>query len=165
MQPPPAATTLANAVLWSLTLAENHGAELLLTMQLPSETGTVKLNTVISTGSGATMVQYGPALDLGLTVVGSSQNYGSATNHLTALKLTAKKELDARKSVMSEIDLAMQYLAHNTSSNHEIAIGKLVNASDLLLGITSVDTSAARLDVDRIMKEAEWRWSTLQRVQ
>jgi hypothetical protein len=45
-----------------------------------------------------------------------------------------------------------------TSGAFEQAIGQLIDAGERLLKITSVDVSAQRVEVDRLLQEAEVRW-------
>jgi hypothetical protein len=170
---PPGATYLAssptgsldsnlNAIGWAFALADAQARDVFLTMRVPATAGNHVLQTRVATVKNGVSTVYGEPLDLSLTVTPASTTAPQAQARLAALQLTQKKDQKLRDSLVADLQTAMGLFNQNSSAGYESAIGKLVLMTDSLGGLTSVDTTAVRQDLDRILREAQWRWSALQ---
>ena len=50
----------------------------------------------------------------------------------------------------------------NTAAGYATSIQGLLQVTDMLGSLAPLDTTAVRLGVDRILSEAQWRWSAMQ---
>ena len=73
---------------------------------------------------------------------------------LSALAVSSSDKSD-RDHAVSSIQAAQASLAARDSDQ---AIGLLIDASERLLKITGVDVTPYRVEVDRLLQEAEARW-------
>lgn len=151
----------ANTVGWAFDLAAEQTRELLLTLRVPPAAGDYALQTRVSTASGGTASLYGQPLSLGFTVIPAAQSYSDARTALLALPLGSKKAQQARDKLLEDFKQAMAAFNLNTAKGYEDSIAKLAKLADGLSALLPADTAAVRLSVDRILKEAQWRWSLL----
>ena len=151
----------ANTVGWAFDLAAEQTQELFLTLRVPPAAGDYALQTRVSTVSGGTASLYGEPLALGFTVIPAAQSYGDARTALLALPLGSKKAQQARDKLLEDFKQAMAAFNLNTAQGYEDSIAKLAKLADGLSALLPADTTAVRLSVDRILKEAQWRWSLL----
>jgi hypothetical protein len=76
-------------------------------------------------------------------------------SELGALAISQNGERSDRNAAVSKIQAASRSLA---ADRYEEAIEKLLEAAARLVKITSVDVRAYRVQVDRLLQEAQVRW-------
>ena len=159
----PTATTDAatNTVSWAFDLAAQQSSDLFLTVRVPPAAGDYALQTRVSTVNSGTANPYGSPLPLNFRVVAAAQSYLDARAALLALPLTSKKDQKLREKLLEDLAEVLAKFKLNTATGYEDAIEKLAKLVDGLSGLLPTDTVAVRLGLDRILKEAEWRWSLL----
>lgn len=148
-----------NAVTWIFNLTKDKGTDLFVTLRVPSTAGDYSLQTVISTVKDNVTNQYGDALVLPVRVTAAVQTSSDVVQALKALPLTRNQDQKQRDAAIAKVQSAMTYFTKNTVAGYEAAIGELVQAVDLLNGLTAVDMRVIRDGMDRILKETQWRWS------
>jgi hypothetical protein len=154
----------ANSIDWAFHLPESQSKDLLLTMRAPQTAGDSTLQTIVSTTRNGTTTAYGAPLALSINVTPAATTAAHATQKLTALLLTQSKDQKLRDSLVADLQQVMGLFSQNTAAGYEAAIAQLVRIIDALTELP-VDTTAVRLDLDRILKEAQWRWTKTQPAQ
>ena len=101
---------------------------------------------------------YGNPLTLPIKVIAAAQSSADAIKTLQALTLTQKKDQKLRDALVGQLQDAMSNFNMNSAAGYQSAIASLVDSADQLSGLAPLDTSAVRLGIDRIVKEAQWRW-------
>jgi len=151
----------ANTAGWAFDLAAGQTQELFLTLRVPPASGSYALQTRVSTVSNGAATSYGEALPLNFTVVTAAQSHTDARAALLALPLASKKDQQARDKLLKDLSVAMTAFDLHSAKGYEDAITKLAGVIDGLGKLSTADTTAVRLGLDRILKEAQWRWSLL----
>jgi hypothetical protein len=151
----------ANTLTWALNLPKAQTTDLLLSMRVPSTTGSFTLQTAVSTVKSGTATPYGNAIAFPFTVTAAVKTSTDTIAALNALVLTQKQDQQLRTSLVSQLQSAMTSFQQNTAAGYDAAISKLIQVTDQLGGLTSVNTMAVHLGVDRILKEAQWRWAQM----
>jgi hypothetical protein len=148
-----------NSIDWQFHLPAAQSQDLFLTMRVPGTAGNTTLQTIVSTVKNGTTKPYGNPLTLPITVTASAQTSADAIAALQAFNLTTNQDSKLRDSLVSQLQAAMAAFQLNTQAGYETAIDNLIQVADQLSGLTSVDTRAVHDDIDRLLKEAQWRWS------
>ncbi len=161
--PPAGATVLATAPavdvppppsgrpVWSFTLDSGATKNLDIGLRLPAATGSfsASLSVDLNTGLPSPFTSF-----VTLAVESSDTVAPRAAGELSALAVSSNERSD-RDHAVSSIRAAQ---ASMTAGAYEQAIDQLIDAAEHLLKITSVDVSAQRVEVDRLLQEAEVRW-------
>jgi hypothetical protein len=173
----PSATinTSGNIADWGANLAVAQSETLDISMRAPGTGGNYNLQTVVGTiaggssGGGSTPTPYGNPLAFPFTVTPAATHAANATAALQALTLTVKADQTLRTSVIANINQAMTNFNLNTYTGYGTAIGELVAISDSLAGFSATVATAnasainsIHAEIDRILQEAQWRWTLLQ---
>ena len=73
------------------------------------------------------------------------------------MPLTQSKDQKLRDALDTDLQTAMSNFNKNTVIGYQTAIDQLLSIVDRLSGLP-VDTNVVRLGIDRMLKEAQWRW-------
>lgn len=147
-----------NLVNWNFLLPEAGSKELVLTMRAPSIAGEYQLKSMVSTRRAGVSTPFGEPLVQAMTVVGAIQTATEVRQALSALVLTKNNDQKARDNVIAKVQSAQAEMARNTMAGYAAATDLLVQAVDLLASVPA-DTTAIRYGLDRILREAQWRWT------
>ncbi len=159
--PPAGATVLATAPeakkdesdrpVWTFTLDSGATKNLDVGLRLPAVTGSfsASLSVDLSTGLPSPFTSF-----VTLAVESADTVAPRVAGELSALAVSSNDKSD-RDHAVSSIRAAQ---ASMTSGAYEQAIGQLIDAAEHLLKITSADVSAQRVEVGRMLQEAEARW-------
>ena len=151
----PAATLDANGQPdWFFTLPQAATQSLQLTMRLPLLSGNHKALTTIDSIKNGTPRRYGEYSYYWQVSAADTLGAKLATD-LNALVLTNEEEIEARNAAVARLQRAMNLIAQ---ARYGEAIEALLQAVDQVRRITSVDTSAIRLNLDSLLQETEWNW-------
>ena len=160
--PPAGATVLGTAPgvdvppsdrpVWTFRLDSGATKNLDIALRLPAVTGSfsASLSVDLSTGLPSPFTSF-----VTLAVESADTVAPRVAAELAALNITASSDKSDRDHAVSSIRAAQ---ASMTSGAYEQAIGQLIDAAEHLLKITSADVSAQRVEVDRLLQEAEARW-------
>lgn len=151
----------ANTLDWNFNLPARQSTALTLALQVPPTAGDYTLQTLVNTVSNGTSTLYGTALSQPIKVAAADQTGADAARQLQAFNLANKKNQQLRDALVSELKEALTHFNKNTLDGYEKAIAALIDIVDKLGGLTGVDTSAVHADLDRILQEAQWRWTLL----
>jgi hypothetical protein len=149
-----------SSVNWAFNLAENQVKDLLLSFQAPPVAGSFSLRTTVATVKGSTVTPYGSPLDLSFNVVAASTTNDAVKLNLQGLVL-GSKEKKLRDSLIAQLQTAMVSFNRNSVSGYDSAISQWIQIVDQLPGLGSVnsaDTRQIHLGLDRLIREAQWRW-------
>ena len=113
---------------------------------------------IVTTRKGVTR-PYGDPLTLPITVTSASQSATNIADVLKTIKFADRREGRVRDVILTQLQQAMVQFNKNTVNGYERAIGKLLDITDKLPGLVSIDTIAIHHDLDRILEEAQWRWT------
>jgi hypothetical protein len=105
---------------------------------------------------------YGDALQQTFQVTGAAQTGVQVQQALKALAVSTNKDAKSRDAVLSLVQSALIHLGQNSTAGYETAVGELVSAIDRLSTIATAPAADLRIihdGVDRMLKEAEWRWA------
>ncbi len=152
----------ANRVDWNFSLNQPGNQDLLLALRAPGVVGSYAVETQVASVEGGVAKPYGAPLSHAFSVVGASQSAVLATAAFKALPLTRNSDIKARDGALLAFNAAMVAFNLNSHAGYQEAIAKLVQVTDVLGSLSTVDASAARLHVDRVLREAQWRWSQSQ---
>ena len=163
--PPPAgATVLATAPaaapdasgrsVWSFTLDSGATKDLDIGLRLPAASGTYAANLAIDSIRNGVVSPY-DTFNSTLSVESAETVAPRLVNELGALAIPLNGDRSDRNAAILKIQTAISSLA---ADQHEEAIDKLLEAATRLAKITSVDLSAYRVQVDRLLQEAQVRW-------
>jgi len=159
--PPAGATVLGTASaapadasghpVWTFTLDSGATKNLDVGLRLPAVTGSfsASLSVDLNTGLPSPFTSF-----VTLAVESADTIAPRAAGELSALAVSSNEKSD-RDHAVSSIRAAQ---ASMTAGAYEQAIDQLIDAAEHLLKITSVDVSAQRVEVDRLLQEAEVRW-------
>jgi len=160
--PPAGATVLGTAPaatpdasrrpMWTFTLDSGATKNLDVGLRLPANTGSLTSNISIDSARNDLVTPFGTSLTL--TVEAADTVAPRVAGELAALAVSASEKSD-RDHAVSSIQAAQASMA---AGAYEQAIGQLLNAVERLLRITSVDVRAQRVQVGRMLQEAQVRW-------
>lgn len=146
---------------WTFDLAVNQSQALFLTLRAPPTAGDFAVYTHVNTVNTGNVMPYGEPLTLSFKVTAAAQTALDVRAALLALPLTSNKDQKLRTDLLADLTKAMTSFNLNTAKGYEEAIEQLVKLIDDLAGLTTVNTRAVHLGLDRILKEAQWRWSLI----
>jgi hypothetical protein len=164
--PPAGATVLGTAPgstpdssgrpVWSFSLASGATQNLDIGLRLPAGTGTFTASISINSARGDLATPFSTSATL--NVESADTVAPRVAGELSALTVASNEKSDRTKAV-SDIQAAQASLAAGASDQ---AIALLIDAAGHLVNITSVDVTAYRVEVDRLLQEAETRWAASQ---
>ncbi len=162
--PPAGATVLGTAPaalpdasgrpMWGFTLDSGATKNLDVGVRLPSSTAISTASLAIESVRNGLTSAYG-TFDTTLAVESAETIAPRVASELAALAITLASDKLDRDAAVSSIQSASRALA---AGEHEQAIGQLITAAERLLKIISVDVSAQRVRVGRLLQEAQVRW-------
>jgi len=158
---PPAGTTVlgtapkadpdvTNRPVWSFSLLSGATQNLDIALRLPANTGSFTANISIDRSDLTTPF----SKSFTLSVESADTVAPRVAGELSVLNVSSNDKAD-RDHAVTSIQAAQASLAAGDSAK---AIGLLIDASERLLKITSADVSTQRVEVDRLLQEAEARW-------
>lgn len=132
-----------------------------LSLRAPAGTGTYALSTVVNTVDAVTGVAspYGVPTVLQINVVGAAQNAAAAMASLRSLAPLSAQDSRLRDKLLADIDQAMLGMQQQSAAGYDAAIGQLLGVIDQLDGLSGVNTRPAHESLNRMVREAQWRWS------
>jgi hypothetical protein len=149
----PAATADASGrPVWTFTLDSGATKNLDIGLRLPANTGTFTANISIDSARNDLATPFSKFITL--SVESADTVAPRVAGELSALVVSSSDKSD-RDHAVSSIRAAQASLAAGQSDK---AIDQLVDAAERLLKITSVDITPYRVEVDRLLQEAEARW-------
>jgi hypothetical protein len=149
----PAATSDASGrPVWTFMLESGATKNLDIGLRLPANTGSFTANISIDSARGDLATPFSTFATL--TVESADTVAPRVAGALSALSVSSSDKSD-RDHAVSSIRAAQASLA---SGQSEKAIDQLIDASERLLKITSADITPYRVEVDRLLQEAEARW-------
>lgn len=159
----PAATYdgATRTVDWTFNLAASKTQNLSLLIDVPATAGDFNLQTIVATVKNGTATPYGAPLSLAFHVTTAQQSASAAIANLNGLQLGAAKDQKLRDSLVAQLQAAMTEMNKSTAAGEEAAIGALIGIIGQLSSLP-VNTGAVHDSLDRILKEAQWRWSLTQ---
>lgn len=156
---------------WAFNLALEQSQDLFLSLRAPAVAGDFAVLTHISTVNTTTntatssTTPYGQPLTLSFKVSAAAQIALDVRAALLALPLSSSKDQKLRTYLLADLAKTMALFNQNSAKGYEDAIKALIELIDDLAGLsegnTPVNTQAVHLGLDRILKEAQWRWSLL----
>ncbi|QYF93557.1 carboxypeptidase regulatory-like domain-containing protein [Massilia sp. PAMC28688] len=152
----------SHSAQWRFTLGKDQNTDLYLSLRAPATAGAHAIDTVVSSVVNGVATKYGPTLTQGFTVKPASQTAVNVKTAIGALVIARTPDRRVRDRALAQFDAAMLAFNRNTASGYDTAIQGLLQVTDMLESLSAVDTTAARLDIDRILREAQWRWSAAQ---
>jgi hypothetical protein len=144
---------------WAFNLPASQTQTLLLTLRAPGTAGDGTMQTTVSTINGGVTTPYGNPITLPFTVAAAAKTSSDAIATLQALNLTQASDTKLRSTLVSQMQSAMTSFQQGTQAGYDAAISQWINVVGQLSSF-SVDTSTIHLGIDRLIKEAQWRWST-----
>jgi len=160
--PPAGATVLGTApvatpdasgrAVWNLTLDSGATKNLDVALRLPANTGSFTANISIDSPRNDLATPFSKSFTL--SVESADTVAPRVAGELSALNVSSNDKSD-RDHAVSSIRAAQASLAAGDSAK---AVGLLIDASERLLKITSVDVTSYRVEVDQLLQEAEARW-------
>lgn len=150
-----------NSAQWRFTLGENDSRDLYLSLRAPMTLGGYALDTVVKSVLNGVATPVGDTLTQMFTVKPAAQTAVTVKAAIQALIVNSTPDRKVRDRTLAELDAAMVAFNRNTAAGYASSIQGLLQVTDMLAGLAPVDTSAARLGVDRILHEAQWRWSAM----
>jgi hypothetical protein len=150
----PAAALDANGrPVWTVTLDSGQTADLEASIRLPLAAGNYAVQAAVETTRNGQTTLYNTT-NLSFAVTDAATVSGQVVAGLQGLTL-ASAEKQSRDRAVAHVQSAQTKLA---AARYEDAIDELLEAVEDLMKITSVDTSAQRLQIDRMLDEAGYRW-------
>jgi hypothetical protein len=159
--PTGAFTANTNSIDWIFNLGASQTYNANLTVRAPSTAGDSAIQTVMSTTLNGATSQYGNTISLPATVIAAAKTSGDAIAALKMLNLTQTKDKNLRDALVSQMQSAMSSFQLNTAIGYDAAIGQWIAVVGQLSTLNNVDTRSVHDALDRLIKEAEWRWSAL----
>jgi hypothetical protein len=138
--------------VWTFTFDSGATKNLDIGLRLPANTGSFKATISVDSARNDLATPFSKFITL--PVESADTVAPRVAGELSALVVSPNDKSD-RDHAVSSIRAAQ---ASMTSGAYEQAIGQLIDASERLLKITSVDVSAQRVEVDRLLQEAQVRW-------
>jgi hypothetical protein len=149
----PAATPDASGrPVWTFSLDSGATKNLDIALRLPANTGTFTANISINSTRNDLATPFSTSATL--NVESADTVAPRVAGELAALSVAPNDKSDRDRAV-SSIRAAQASLASGFSAR---AIDQLIDASEHLLKISSVDVTSYRVEVDRLLQEAEARW-------
>ena len=149
----PAATPDASGrPVWTFTLDSGATKNLDVGLRLPANTGSFTANISIDSARNDLVTPFSTFVTL--SVESADTVAPRVADDLSALAVSSSDKSD-RDHAVSSIRAAQ---ASMTSGAYEQAIAQLIDAAEHLLKITSIDVSAQRVEVGRLLQEAAVRW-------
>jgi sugar lactone lactonase YvrE len=158
---PGAFDVLAKRAQWRYNLSVDEAEDLYLTMRAPAAAGSYSLDTDVKTVVNGLATPYGGRLAQVFTVSSAAQTASTAKAAMKSLALSRSADKRTRDRAVAQLDTALIAFNRNTETGYVSAIQSLLAVVELLEGLAPVNTSAPRLGVDRILREAQWRWSAI----
>ena len=162
--PPVGATMLANAPaavpdasgrpVWSFALDSGATRNLDIGLRLPAASGNYAASLAIDSVRNGVTSHYG-SFDTTLSVGSAETDAPRLASELGTLVITQNGDRSNRNAAVSKIQAASSSLA---ADQYEEAIENLLEVAERLAKITSVDVRAYRVQVDRLLLEAQVRW-------
>jgi len=140
--------------VWSFTLDSGATTKLDIGLRLPAVSGSYVASLTIDSIRSGVISPYA-SLDSAFSVESADTVVPRLVSELGALAITQNGERFHRITAVSKILAASSLLA---ADRYEEAIEKLLEAAARLAKITSVDVRAYRVQVDRLLQEAQGRW-------
>lgn len=148
----PASTMDANGnPVWNIQLPAGAVQPLDLTLRLPSVSGSYRVETVVDWVRDGVVRHYGEYVwnvDVG-AALDSASAWPAEISALTVIS----SEKEARDKAASYLNEAISLAGW---SRYDESLAKLIQAVEFLRKITSLDISAQRLKIDRLLKEVEY---------
>jgi hypothetical protein len=149
----PAATADASGrPVWTFTLDSGATKNLDIALRLPADTGSFSANLSIDSTRNDLATPFSTFVTL--SVESADTVAPRVVNELSALSVASNDRSDRDRAV-SLIRAAQASLAAGASGK---AIDQLTEAAERLMKIGSVDVSVQRVEVARLLQEAEVRW-------
>jgi len=162
--PPVGATVLATAPaavpdasgrpVWSFALDSGATKNLDIGLRLPAASGSYAASLAIDSVRNGVTSHYG-SFDTTLSVGSAETDAPRLASELGTLVITQNGDRSNRNAAVSKIQAASSSLA---ADQYEEAIENLLEVAERLAKITSVDVRAYRVQVDRLLQEAQVRW-------
>jgi hypothetical protein len=140
--------------IWRFTLDSGATKNLDIGLRLPAVSGSYAANLTIDSIRNGVISPYA-SFDSALSVESAETIAPRLVSELGALAITQNGERSDRNVAVSKIQAASSSLA---ADRYEEAIEKLLEVAARLAKITSVDVRAYRVQVDRLLQEAQVRW-------
>ncbi len=155
---------------WDFNLALTQSNTLDLSLRAPATGGSYNLQTTVGTVANGSTTPYGNVLPFPFVVTPAATHAATATTALQGLSLTVKNDQSLRTTLIANLNQAMGNFNLNTYTGYGTAIGQLVGISGSLSSFSSTVTTGAgattitgiHAEIDRILQEAQWRWTLLQ---
>lgn len=130
-------------------------------LRAPAAAGAYAVHTVVSTvdATSGLATPYGAPQVLQLNVVGAAQTATEVVAALNAYAGLGNQDGKLRDKMVAEVRAAMLDFKLNTAAGYDAAIGQLIGVVDQLGGLAGADTRPAHDGLNRIVREAQWRWS------
>jgi hypothetical protein len=151
---PAAAHDARDRPLWNFTLDSGATKNLDIGLRLPAVSGSYTASLTIDSVRNGVTSHYG-SFDTTLSVGSAETDAPRLVSELGALAITQIGDRSNRNAAVSKIQAASRSLA---ADQYEEAIETLLEAAARLAKITSVDVRAYRVQVDRLLQEAQVRW-------
>jgi hypothetical protein len=150
----PAATPDAGGgLVWTLTLGAGQAVDLNASIRLPAAAGSYTAQVKIESIRNTQVTLYN-SYSLTVAVSDAAQTNGAVVAGLQGLALSSADQ-NHRDHVLQHLSSAESKTA---LGRDEDAIDEFLEALEDLSKITSADVSAYRLQIDRMLDEAEYRW-------
>jgi hypothetical protein len=143
----------AGRPVWTRLLQPGESVELSASIRLPATAGTQAAQLQVETVRDGVVSAYG-TYGASVETSDAAHTVADATAGLQALALP-NSERSARDRALQHLASAQTKLGQARWSD---AIDELLEAVEDLARITSVDTWTYRLQIDRVLDEAEYRW-------
>jgi hypothetical protein len=155
----PAATTDASGrPVWSFVLNAGATMDLDVGLRLPADTGTYTASVAIDSVRNAVATPY-RTYETSFAVESAETIAPRVAAELAALTITLDSDKLDRDAAVSSVQAAQSSIA---AGQYEQAIGQLITATERLLKITSANVAPQRVQVDRMMQDAQERWAAAQ---
>ena len=140
--------------VWRFTLDSGATKNLDIGLRLPAVSGSYAASLIVDSIRNDVISRY-TNLDSTLNVESAETIFPRLVSELGALVITRNGENSDRNTSVSKIQAASRLLA---ADQYEEAIKTLLEAAARLVKITSVDVSVHRVQIDRLLQEAQVRW-------
>jgi hypothetical protein len=155
-EPAPESAALGASVLdWRFPLAEHTEQIIRLDLRAPDAAGDIHLSGEAGAWEAGTFTPYVGPVPLDLTL---SPGGGALATHATQIaNLPVNRSERSRRDHAAGAVRAAQ--ADWTAGRWQDVIDHLIDATDGLVAIASLDTTSLRLGLDLALKEAQYRWA------
>ncbi|MTW09192.1 hypothetical protein GM658_01130 [Pseudoduganella eburnea] len=150
-----------HAINWSFTLESQQSWDALLALRAPLQGASYSLDTTVSTIDPSTGLPtpYGQPLALAVKVYDAEQLAQQAIATLDGLALSRKQEARLRDRMVDDVRSAMAAIQQGSATSLDSAIVQLVNVVAQLPQLGSAPTRPVHDALDRVIREAQRRWS------